>query len=172
MKMLNAIVFYRIAHWLYKNHIPLLPKLFQLIIFLCYNCSVPCRIKIGKGTRFSHGGIGVLINNSVEIGENCVIGTNCSIVGQTPYNHTPKIKDNVFIANGAVIQGPVIVGNNVIVGANAVVTSSVPDYAIVAGIPAKIIGDTRELGYEIGKSHATDSTIKKELSWDDYKNNQ
>lgn len=169
MRMINAIVFYRIAHWLYKYHIPLLPMLFQLLIFLCYNCSISYKMKIGKGTRLSHGGIGILINSSVEIGKNCVIGTNCSIVGQTPYTHTPILKDNVFVANGAVIQGPVVIGNNVIVGANAVVNKSVPDYAIVAGIPAKIIGDSRELGYEIGKTKAYDSNIKEELSWDDYR---
>lgn len=126
-------------------------------------------MKIGKGTRFSHGGIGVLINSGAEIGRNCVIGTNCSIVGQTPYINTPVLKDNVYVSNGAVIQGPVVIGNNVIVGANAVVNKSVPDFAIVAGIPARIIGDSRDLGYEIGKSKAVNNDIKEELSWDTYK---
>lgn len=167
--MVNAVSLYRNAHWLYKHHIPLLPKLLQLLIFLCYNCSVPYKAVIGKGTKFSHGGIGVLINSSVEIGNGCSIGTNCSIVGQTPFINTPKIKDNVHIGNGAVIQGPVIIGNNVIIGANAVVNKSVPDFAIVAGIPAKIIGDSRDLGYEVGKSKADKLDIKEELSWDTYK---
>lgn len=167
--MVNAILFYRISHWLYKHHIPLIPKLIQLFIFLCYNCSIPYRVNIGKGSFFSHGGIGVLINQSVEIGKGCVIGTNCSIVGQTPYKYTPKLKDNVYLASGCVIQGPVVIGNNVIIGANAVVNKSVPDYAIVAGIPAKIIGDTRELGYVIGKSDATNINTKDLLTWDDYK---
>lgn len=167
--MVNAIFFYRISHWLYKHHIPLLPKLIQLFIFLCYNCSVPYKISIGKGSYFSHGGIGVLINQSVEIGNGCVIGSNCSIVGQTPYKHAPKLKDNVYLASGCVIQGPVVIGNNVIVGANAVVNKSVPDYAIVAGIPAKIIGDTRDLDYVIGKSIANNLNMKEMLTWGDYK---
>jgi len=167
--MPNAVSLYRIAHFLYKIHVPILPKLIHYLIFFCYNCSIPYTVIIGKGTRCSHGGMGVLINPSVVIGENCVIGTNCSIVGQTPYNHTPQIKDDVFIANGAVIQGPVIIGNHVIVGANSVVTNSVPDYAIVGGIPARIIGDSRDLGYRIGKSKATDSSMKEELSWNNYK---
>ena len=167
--MLNAIRFYRIARWLYVHHVPLLPKFFQLLIFLCYNCSVPYTVKIGKGTKFSHGGIGVLINSSVEIGKDCSIGTNCSIVGQTPYINTPIIKDNVHVSNGAVVQGPVVIGNNVIIGANAVVNKSVPDYAIVAGVPAKIIGDSRDLDYEVGKSKATKPDIKEELSWDTFK---
>lgn len=49
-----------------------------------------------------------------------------------------------WIASGAVITGNVIIGDNVIVAANAVVTRSVPDFAIVAGVPAKVIGDTRK----------------------------
>jgi len=161
--MVNAILFYRIANWLYRHKVPLFPKLIQLFIFLCYNCSIPYKIEIGKGTFFSHGGIGVLINQSVKIGNNCVIGNNCSIVGQTPYFNTPVLKDNVYLAPGCVIQGPVVIGNNVIVGANAVVNKSVPDYAIVAGVPARIIGDSRELNYEIGKTKAFDFSIKDNL---------
>ena len=48
-----------------------------------------------------------------------------------------------WIASGAIITGGVTTGDNVIVAAGAVVTKDVPDHAIVAGIPAKIIGDTR-----------------------------
>ena len=66
--MINAIRFYRIARWLYLHHIPLLPKLFQLLIFLMYNCMIPYRCEIGKGTFFNHGGIGVLMNPGVKIG--------------------------------------------------------------------------------------------------------
>jgi acetyltransferase-like isoleucine patch superfamily enzyme len=54
------------------------------------------------------------------------------------------IGQGCWIASGSIIIGGVTVGNNVIVAANAVVTKNVPDYAIVAGIPAKVIGDTRE----------------------------
>ena len=164
--MVNAIFFYRIANWLYRHHIPILPKIIQLFIFLCYNCNIPYKVKIGRGTSFSHGGIGVLFNRSVEIGDNCIIGNNCSIVGQTPFYNTPVLKNNVYLAPGCVIQGPVIIGNNVIIGANAVVNKSVPDNAIVAGIPARIIGDVRDLGYKIAKSKATDMSIKEELRWD------
>ena len=55
-----------------------------------------------------------------------------------------EIKDNVYIGNNALILPGVTIGNNVIVGAGAVVTRSVPDYAIVAGNPAKIIGNVTE----------------------------
>jgi acetyltransferase-like isoleucine patch superfamily enzyme len=56
------------------------------------------------------------------------------------------IGEGCWIASGAVILGGAIIGNNVIVAANAVVTKHVPDFAIVAGVPANVIGDTRNMG--------------------------
>lgn len=56
-----------------------------------------------------------------------------------------KIGSGCWIGSGAIILGGVTIGNNVIVCGAAVVSKDVPDYAIVAGIPAKIIGDTRNM---------------------------
>lgn len=155
--MINAITFYRIARWLFLHHIPLLPKLNQLFIFLAYNCSVPYTASIGKGTFFNHAGLGVLINGGVRIGDDCKIGNNVSIVGQGPYQEAPQIGNRVYIGPGVVIQGPVIIEDNVIIAPNAVVNKSVPANKIVAGIPARIIGDVRNLDYDIFK----DETFKK-----------
>ncbi|MDE6188053.1 MAG: serine acetyltransferase, partial [Duncaniella sp.] len=113
--MLNAIRLYRLANWFYRHHIPLLPQLLQLLIFINYNCSVSYRMKIGKGTFFNHGGIGVLINPEATIGDDCKIGNNVSIVGQGPYKECPKIGNRVYIGPGAVVQGPVIIEHEVII---------------------------------------------------------
>jgi len=51
----------------------------------------------------------------------------------------PVIGDNVHISHGAVIFGGITIGNNVVIGANAVVNKPVPENAIVAGVPAKIL---------------------------------
>jgi len=50
-----------------------------------------------------------------------------------------------WIASGAIITGGVKIGDNAIIAAGTVVTRDIPDYAIVAGIPARIIGDTRKM---------------------------
>lgn len=147
--MLNAIRIHRLAYWLYRHHIPLIPRLLQLLIFLTYNCSINYRTVIGEGTFFNHGGMGVLINPDVVIGKNCKIGNNVSIVGQGPYKYSPRIGDRVYIGPGAVIQGPVIIEDDVIIAPNAVVNKSVRRGTIVGGIPAKKIGDSSKLDYDI-----------------------
>jgi acetyltransferase-like isoleucine patch superfamily enzyme len=55
-----------------------------------------------------------------------------------------SIGNGVFVASGVIILGKCQIGNNCIVAAGAVVTKSFPDYSIIAGIPAKLIGDTRD----------------------------
>lgn len=57
--------------------------------------------------------------------------------------HDIRIGSGVWIASGAIIIGGVTIGDNSIIAAGSVVTRDIPDYAIAAGIPARIIGDTR-----------------------------
>ena len=59
------------------------------------------------------------------------------------YQKPVKVGANSFIGAGAIIMPGVEIGEWVIVGAGAVVTKSVPDYAIVGGNPARVIGDMR-----------------------------
>ena len=138
--MLNAIVFYRISRWLYLHHIPFLPKLVTLLIFLIYNSKIPYQAKIGKGTKFGYGGMGVVVHSKAVIGDNCSIGQQVTIgEGNNRYPGLPIIGNNVRISKGAIVFGGITIGINVVVGANAVVTKPVPDNAIVAGVPAKIL---------------------------------
>ncbi len=147
--MLNLVFWYRIANWMFRHHIPFIPKLLKLLMFLCYASSIPPSCKIGKGTFFNHGGFAILLNPDVKIGENCKIGNSVSIVGQGPYRHAPQLGNRVFVGPSAIIQGPVIVEDNVIIAPNAVVNKSVPKNAIVAGVPATIIGWSDKLDYNI-----------------------
>lgn len=138
--MINAIKFYQISRWLFLHHIPFLPKIITLLIFLIYNSKIPYTAKIGKGSYCGYGGIGVVIHSDAEIGSNCMIGQHVTIGGgNSKYPGVPKIGNNVYISHGAIVFGGITIGNNVTIGANAVVTKPVPDNAVVAGVPAKVL---------------------------------
>jgi UDP-2-acetamido-3-amino-2,3-dideoxy-glucuronate N-acetyltransferase len=55
-----------------------------------------------------------------------------------------RVREGASIGTNATLMGGITVGKSALVGAGAVVTKDVPDYAIVAGVPARVIGDTRE----------------------------
>ena len=137
--MLNAIYLYRAARFLYLYRLTFLSRIIELLIFVLYNSRVPSSSSIGKGTVFSYGGIGVVIHKRAVIGKNCIIGTNVTIGGRSGHFKVPVIGNNVDLATGSKILGPITLGDNVIVGANAVVISSFATNSIVAGVPAKLI---------------------------------
>ncbi|WIM85533.1 serine O-acetyltransferase [Gallibacterium anatis] len=106
--------------------------------------SVKYTIEIGKDVIIE-GIVDMPHKQDIVIGNNCRIGKNCKIyqgvtLGQNKGGY-PTIKDNVIIYPGAKVIGNITVGNNVIIGANAVVVKDVADNQIVAGVPAKVIGE-------------------------------
>jgi serine O-acetyltransferase len=130
---------YRVSHTLYKWNVPLLPRMIMILNYLLFNSSIPYQASIGKGTKFGHGGIAVVINKKVAIGKNCVIGSCVTIGGKSKQEEVPVIGDFVYIASGARVLGNVKIGDNVIIGANSVVVKDVPSNCMVGGIPAKVI---------------------------------
>lgn len=95
-------------------------------------CDIPVDTQFGGGLRLIHP-TGVVIHPEVEIGPNCLILQQVTLVkGVT-------LKGHVDIGAGAKIIKPVTIGAHAKIGANAVVVSDVPDYAVAVGIPAKIV---------------------------------
>lgn len=145
--MINAIFFYRISHWLWRNHIPVLPKLFTLLIFLLYNSKVPAEATIGKGTKLAYGGVGVIIHKDSVVGENCMIGQQVTLGGgNRKYPGVPVIGDNVYIAKGAIVFGGIRIGDNSRIGANAAVNIPVPAGCTAVGVPARIVDHSSDKG--------------------------
>lgn len=93
---------------------------------------------IGEGTMID---MGAVLGGRATVGKNCHIGAGAVLAGVVePASATPVIvEDNVLIgANAVVIEG-VHIGKGAVVAAGAVVTKDVPDNAVVAGTPARII---------------------------------
>ena len=95
---------------------------------------------IGRRFFIDHG-MGVVIGETTEIGDGVMLYHGVTLGGQvlTQTKRHPTLENNVTIGAGAKILGPIVVGRDSAVGANAVVTKDVPDFALVAGVPAKRI---------------------------------
>ncbi len=72
-----------------------------------------------------------------------------------------EIGDNVFIGMNSILLPGTIIGNNVIVGAGSVVRGQINDYSIVAGNPAKVIGDIREFAQKVKQRSEQDFVVDK-----------
>lgn len=147
--MFNLITLYRISNWCYRHKIPVVPSICRISMFLFHGSRIPAKTQIGKGTKFTARGMGVIMNGDEVIGKNCQIGHHVKMLRKNPYKNCAHIGNNVYISSGAVIMGNVKIEDNVIIGANAVVTKSIPKGCIVGGIPAKIIGYTKDLDYNL-----------------------
>jgi acetyltransferase-like isoleucine patch superfamily enzyme len=117
---------------------------------------VGSRIVVGNDVGMS--GCTVTASSSITIGNNVLIGTGALIVDNDSHPINPAqrltghintkpiiIEDYVFVGARAIILKGVRVGYGAVVGAGAVVTKDVPPYAIVAGNPAKIVGEVSRL---------------------------
>lgn len=93
---------------------------------------------IGNGTMID---MGAVLGGRATVGNNCHIGAGAVLAGVIePASATPVIvEDNVLVGANAVVLEGVHVGKGAVVAAGAIVTKDVPDNAVVAGCPAKII---------------------------------
>jgi serine O-acetyltransferase len=137
--MKNPIIFYYTSNWLYRRHIPLIPKLIELILFFLCNATIPYQCKIGNNVKLAHGASGIVLHPKTIIGNNVMIHHQVTIGGTGYVDKVPKIGNDVYIGAGAKILGPIEIGDHCVIGANAVVVKSIPSNCVAAGVPAKII---------------------------------
>lgn len=137
---LHAVILHRIAHFLWKLRIPLLPRLISHISRLLTGIEIHPGAKIGKGFFIDHG-MGVVIGETTEIGDNVTLfqGVTLGGTGKERGKRHPTVGNNVVIGAGAKILGPVKIGDNVKIGAGSVVITDVPPNSTVVGVPGRIV---------------------------------
>jgi glycosyltransferase involved in cell wall biosynthesis/serine acetyltransferase len=136
--MFNPVSYYRLARWLYRRGVPLLPRIIEKLNVLIFHCYIPYQAEIGDGFEVGYWGLGVVIHPRVKMGRNVFVSNGVTIGGRNESPNVPRIEDDVFIATGAKVLGDITIGQGSVIGANAVVIRSVPPRCIAVGVPARI----------------------------------
>ena len=146
----KAVFFHKIANFFAIAKFHLVARIISQFSRFLTGIEIHPKANIGKNLFIDHG-MGVVIGETSEIGDNVTIYHMATLGGISPSVNSneqrnvkrhPTLKDNVVVGSGAQILGPVTVGKNAKIGANAVVTKDVPENAVMVGIPAKNVGET------------------------------
>ncbi len=148
----KAVFFHRIANFFSVAKFDLIARIISQFSRFLTGIEIHPRAKIGKNLFIDHG-MGVVIGETSEIGDNVTIYHMVTLGGISPSINSndqrgskrhPTLMDNVVVGSGAQVLGPIVVSKNAKIGANAVVTKDVPEKAVMVGIPAKNVGTATE----------------------------
>jgi len=136
----HAILLHRFAHQLYRMGIPLLPRVVSQISRFVTGIEIHPGATIGRRFFIDHG-MGVVIGETTEIGDDVLIYQNVTLggTGKECGKRHPTIGNRVVIGTGAKVLGNISVGDNVKIGAGSVVVKPVPDHSTVVGIPGRVV---------------------------------
>ncbi len=136
----HAMVAYRIANRLQKEGKFFSARAISQIARHVTGIEIHPAATIGKRLFIDHG-MGVVIGETAEIGDDCTIyqGVTLGGTGKDVGKRHPTLGDNVTVGAGAKVLGPMMIGSNSKIAANAVVLREVPENSTAVGIPAKVV---------------------------------
>ena len=137
---LHAVWFYRIAHWFWTRNLYFLGRFTSHLGRFLTGIEIHPGAQIGKKFFIDHG-MGVVIGETAEIGDNVTLYHGVTLGGVTwdKVKRHPTVGDNVVIGSGAKVLGPFTVGKGAKIGSNSVVVKEVPAAATVVGIPGRVV---------------------------------
>lgn len=137
---LHAVWGYRVAHWFWGHRMKFLGRLGSHITRQFTGIEIHPGASIGPGFFIDHG-MGVVIGETSEIGENVAIYQGVTLGGTSllKKKRHPTLGNNVVVGTGAKLIGAITIGNDVKIGAGSVVVSSVPPHATVVGVPGRVV---------------------------------
>ena len=136
----HALVAYRVAHKLYLSRHYFSARAVSQLARKLTGIEIHPGATIGKSLFIDHG-MGVVIGETAEIGDNCTIyqGVTLGGTGKDVGKRHPTLGNNVMVGAGAKVLGPVKLGDNTKIAAGAVVLNDTPESSTAVGIPAKIV---------------------------------
>ncbi|MCR5541497.1 MAG: serine O-acetyltransferase [Ruminococcus sp.] len=154
---LHAVAMYRVAHWFYLKNFKFIARLISQTARFLTGIEIHPGAKIGKGLLIDHGA-GVVIGETAEIGDNCLLYQGCTLggTGKDQGKRHPTLGNNVMVGCGAKVLGPFKVGDNSKIAANAVVLESVPPNCTAVGVPAKVVKQNGKRTLDLDQVHMPD----------------
>lgn len=138
----HVMIFHRLlAHPLYRIRLFFLARFFSQLARFFTGIEIHPGAKIEKGFFCDHG-MGVVIGETAEIGENCLLfhGVTIGGTGKHQGKRHPTIGNNVLIGANSTLLGPITIGDNVTIGAETVVINkNIPKNCTVVGVPGHIV---------------------------------
>lgn len=136
----HAILFHRLSHALWLADFRWVARMTSHLGRFFTGIEIHPGVSIGRRFFIDHG-MGVVIGETAEIGDDCTLYHGVTLGGTTweKGKRHPTVGDGVVIGAGAKVLGPINVGDNARIGSNAVVVNDVPANATVVGIPGKVV---------------------------------
>ncbi len=144
----HAILAYRVAHKLYLGRHYFSARLVSQWARRMTGIEIHPGARIGKGFFIDHG-MGVVIGETTEIGDNCSLyqGVTLGGTGKDVGKRHPTLGNNVMVGAGAKVLGPMTIGDNSKIAAGAVVLKEIPENSTAVGVPAHVV---RRSGVRVG----------------------
>ncbi|WP_305044378.1 serine O-acetyltransferase [Geoalkalibacter sp.] len=136
----HAMLFYRVAHSLWQRKFYFLGRFVSHLGRFFTGIEIHPGARIGRGFFIDHG-MGVVIGETAEIGDNCTLYHGVTLGGTSwaKEKRHPTLGNNVIIGSGAKVLGPFTVGDNSKIGSNSVVVKEVPPNSTVVGVPGRMV---------------------------------
>lgn len=136
----HVLLFHRLAHRLWKAGLFFPARFLSHLGRFFTGIEIHPGAKIGRGFFIDHG-MGVVIGETAEIGDNCTLYHGVTLGGTSwaKEKRHPTLGDNVIIGSGAKVLGPFTVGEGSKIGSNSVVVKEVPPHSTVVGVPGRMV---------------------------------
>ncbi len=136
----HAVIYHRIAHWLYLHHRYFLARWVSQHARKKTGVEIHPAATIGHRLVIDHG-MGIVIGETAEIGDDCLLyqGVTLGGTGKDKGKRHPTLGNNVLVGSGAKVLGPFKVGDNTRIAAGAVVLNEVPPNCTAVGVPAQVV---------------------------------